>query len=113
MEGAKLERTLALVKPDSIEYLNEIRHAIEHSGFMILREKRVILTGEQAADLFEDQLGKSTWPIFLSHIVSDEVCVFELACVNAIQRWQSMMGPEDPKVSRDSHPDSIRALYGS
>ena len=113
MSGIQLERTLALIKPDAYAYIDDIRNSIENSGFMILREKIVTLTSEQTSDLFEEQLGKSTWPVFVSHMVSGEICVFELACVNAIQRWATLMGPEDPKKARETHPDSLRGLYGS
>jgi len=107
-----LERTLAIVKPDGIQHEKAIRDAIEHGGFTILGDRKVELTSEQVSDLFSDQIGKHTWPIFLAHMSSGPITVLDLGCVNAVLRWNTMMVPENPMEARESHPDCLRALYG-
>merc|ERR1712151_459191 len=109
----KLERTLAIIKPDGIAEIDKIRSAIEHSGFFILRERKVQLTSEQVSELFSDQVGKHPWPIFVSHMSSGPIVAIELAGCQAVKRWLTMSGPENPVDARDSNPDSLRALYGS
>lgn len=110
--AAQLERTLAIIKPDAIEYLESIRRAIEDSGFSIQKEKHVQLTSEQVSDLFADQIGKHTWPIFVSHMQSGTIVAIELACVSAVDRWLTICGPENPVDARTNSPDSLRAVYG-
>ena len=107
-----LERTLAIIKPDGVGAYAEIKDAIEHGGYVILNERACELTSEQVSDLFSDQIGKHTWPIFLSHMSSGKLVALELACTNAVSRWNTMIGPENPMDARDSHPDCLRSLYG-
>merc|ERR1712168_1709219 len=49
----------------------------------------------------------------MSNMSSGPVVAIELACCNAVSRWLTMLGPEDSQDARQSHPDSLRALYGS
>ena len=107
------ERTLAIIKPDAIEYYGAIKDAIEHGGFTIVGERKCELTSEQVSDLFSDLIGKHTWPIFLSHMSSGPIVALDLACISAVNRWNTMIGPENPMDARDTHPDCLRALYGS
>ena len=46
-EPINLERTLALIKPDSIDSLDEIIRLIRTSGFSVLSQRRVALSPEQ------------------------------------------------------------------
>jgi len=109
----KLQRTLAIIKPDGMPYLDSIRSAIEHSGFNIQKEKSVQLTSEQVSDLFSDQVGKHTWPIFVAHMHSEPIVALELASIDAVAKWNDMIGPENPVDARANNPDSLRSLYGS
>ena len=108
----QLQRTLALIKPDGLDYYPSLRTAIEHTGFSIQRELKVELTSEQVTDLFSDQVGKHTWPLFVAHMSSGPVIALEIAGADAIKRWQTMMGPENPSDAKTTSPDSLRALYG-
>ena len=44
---------------------------------------------------------------------SESIVALELASIDAVERWNTMIGPENPVDARASHPDSLRALYGA
>jgi len=46
-------------------------------------------------------------------ITSAPILVFELQAENTVQRWLDLLGPVDSAAARDSHPNSIRARYGT
>ena len=54
----QLERTLALIKPDSINDTDEIVRLIKSSGFSILAQRRVKLSPEQVSDFYAEHYGK-------------------------------------------------------
>ena len=54
----QLERTLALIKPDSINDTDEIVRIIKSSGFAILAQRRVKLSPEQVSDFYAEHYGK-------------------------------------------------------
>ena len=53
-----LERTLALIKPDSVDDSSEIERIIKTSGFAILAKRRVNLSPEQVSDFYAEHYGK-------------------------------------------------------
>ena len=54
----QLERTLALIKPDSVSDTDEIIRIIKSSGFSILAQRRVKLSPEQVSDFYAEHYGK-------------------------------------------------------
>ena len=57
-----LERTLALIKPDSVDDSSEIERIIKTSGFAILAKRRVNLSPEQVSDFYAEHYGKVKFP---------------------------------------------------
>ena len=53
-----LERTLALIKPDSVNEKDEIIRIIKASGFSVLATRRVKLSPEQISDFYAEHYGK-------------------------------------------------------
>ena len=58
-----LERTLALIKPDSVDDSSEIERIIKTSGFAILAKRRVNLSPEQVSDFYAEHYGKVKFPL--------------------------------------------------
>lgn len=121
----QLERTLALIKPDSVSDTDEIIRIIKSSGFSILAQRRVKLSPEQVSDFYAEHYGKVLrfwrfpfhyFQMFFTNLVSfmsaGAVVALVLAKNDAIQEWRKLMGPTNPAEAKETFPDSIRALFG-
>ena len=135
-EPINLERTLALIKPDSIDSLDEIIRLIRTSGFSVLSQRRVALSPEQGiptlfdfekccwnwvaktslislvSDFYAEHYGKMFFTNLVSYMSSGPVVALVLAKKNAIADWRRVMGPTNPIEARESFPDTLRALFG-
>merc|ERR1712147_139423 len=107
-----LERTLALIKPDSINDTDEIVRIIKSSGFAILAQRRVKLSPEQVSDFYAEHYGKMFFTNLVSFMSAGAVVALVLAKKDAIQEWRKLMGPTNPAEAKETFPDSIRALFG-
>ena len=76
-----LERTLALIKPDSVDDSSEIERIIKTSGFAILAKRRVNLSPEQVSDFYAEHYGKVT---FLRIIISGYI--FWCKCFEGVDK---------------------------
>ncbi|XP_072165601.1 nucleoside diphosphate kinase homolog 5-like [Diadema setosum] len=107
-----VERTLAIVKPDAIDKAEEIEEIILQSGFTILQKRRVHLTPEQMSDFYAEHFGKMFFPSLVAYMSSGPIIAMVLARENAIGYWRELCGPTNSIKARETHPDSIRAMYG-
>merc|ERR1711931_453243 len=87
-----LERTLALIKPDSVDDSSEIERIIKTSGFAILAKRRVNLSPEQVSDFYAEHYGKMFFTNLVSFMSAGPVVALVLA--------------------KELYPDSVRALFG-
>jgi len=108
-----VERTLAIVKPDAIEKAEEIEDIILRTGFTILQRRRVHLTPEQASDFYAEHYGKLFFPALVAFMSSAPVIVMVLSKEKAISFWRDLIGPTNSIKAKATHPDSLRAIYGT
>ncbi|XP_022087458.1 nucleoside diphosphate kinase homolog 5-like [Acanthaster planci] len=108
-----VERTLALIKPEAVDKAEEIEEIILQSGFTILQKRRVHLTPEQTSDFYAEHYGKMFFPSLVAYMSSGPIIAMVLARDNAIACWRELCGPTNTNKARETHPDSIRALYGT
>ncbi|CAF0999287.1 unnamed protein product [Rotaria magnacalcarata] len=111
--GIFVERTLALVKPDAINKADEIETIILNHGFTVLEKRRIILTAEQCSDFYSEHYGKKFFPSLVAFMTSAPIVAMVLAKENAVQQWRDLIGPTNSNVAKETHPDSIRALFGT
>jgi nucleoside-diphosphate kinase len=102
-----MERTFFMVKPDGVKrYLsNLILAKLMESGFTIVARKRITMTQEQAAKLYEMHLGKPFYEPLMKFILSGPVIVTVLESDNSVSRIREMMGATDP---REAKPGTFR-----
>lgn len=110
MEAQK-GRTLALVKPDAYNAMGHILTAIRGAGFVVARLRMVRMSPGQASE-FCRGVGEASHED-ASHLSSDVCVAMELVAESAPERWQTMMGPADPREAQADSPRSLRALYGT
>ncbi|XP_061408093.1 nucleoside diphosphate kinase homolog 5 [Lethenteron reissneri] len=113
MSQILLPRTLAIVKPEALEAATQIRECIAQAGFTVLQCRRVHLSPEQCSELYSEHFGKMIFPSLVAYMSSGPILAMVLARHRATELWQQLMGPRNSEKARQSHPDSLRALYGT
>ncbi|XP_015256116.1 PREDICTED: nucleoside diphosphate kinase homolog 5-like [Cyprinodon variegatus] len=108
-----VERTLAIIKPDAVQKSEEIEDVILRSGFIILQKKRLQLSPEQCSEFYAHQYGTFFFPSLTAFMSSGPIVAMILARDNAIAHWKSIIGPDNISKTRQTHPECLRAKYGT
>ncbi|KAL5261155.1 hypothetical protein ACHWQZ_G007005 [Mnemiopsis leidyi] len=108
-----VERTLAIIKPDAIDQSAAILRFIEDHGFAILQQRRLHMTPEQCSDFYAEHYGKMFFPSLVSFMSSGPIIAMVLAKENSILEWRDLLGPTSSHRARETHPESLRAIYGT
>lgn len=113
-EGLEVEETLLLMKPDVEGITQEIiEEKVREVGLRIVDKRRIVrLTEEVAAKLYHEHEGRDFFKELVEYISSGPVTIFILSGEDALRKGRGLVGPTDPLVARQSHPRSLRALYG-
>ncbi|XP_007910603.1 nucleoside diphosphate kinase homolog 5 [Callorhinchus milii] len=115
MAGIRIyvEVTLAMIKPDAMEKALEIENIILQSGFTILKKRKVHLSPEECSELYAEHSGKMFFPSLTAHMSSGPIIAMMLARNKAISYWKELLGPADSMKAKETHPNSLRAIYGT
>uniref|UniRef100_A0A8D0HLZ7 Nucleoside diphosphate kinase homolog 5 n=1 Tax=Sphenodon punctatus TaxID=8508 RepID=A0A8D0HLZ7_SPHPU len=108
-----VERTLALIKPDVINKEEEIEDIILRSGFTIVQKRKLQLSPEQCSNFYVEQYGKMFFPNLTAYMSSGPIIAMVLARHFAISYWRELIGPSNSIRAKETHPDSLRAIYGT
>ncbi|XP_008282649.1 nucleoside diphosphate kinase homolog 5 [Stegastes partitus] len=108
-----VERTLAIIKPDAHHKAEEIEDTILKAGFIILQKRKLHLSPEQCSDFYADQYGTLFFPSMTAFMSSGPIIALMLARDNAIAHWKSIIGPVSSTKARETHPECLRAKYGT
>ena len=119
----KVERTLAILKPDVVrraEDVAAITALIRDEGFAVVAERRLRMTPDDASRFLRTSWGTSAgderrrfFREMVDFYASGEVHALLLERVDAIRAWRSLLGPGDPSVARVRAMDSVRARFGT
>ncbi|XP_003390308.1 PREDICTED: nucleoside diphosphate kinase homolog 5-like [Amphimedon queenslandica] len=112
MADITVEKTLALIKPDAMNWADEIIEEIKRNGFKILQKRRIQLSPEEAANFYAEHYGKMFFPSLVAFMSSSDIIVMVLAKQNAIKEWKELLGPTDSRRAKEEEPRSLRACYG-
>lgn len=106
------ERTLAIIKPDSMEKkcFGAIIQRLLDEGFEILHLLHIKLTKEQAEGFYEIHKEKPFFGELVDFMTSYPVIVIALERENGVSYLREIMGSTDPKKAE---PSTIRAMYGT
>ncbi|XP_067899097.1 nucleoside diphosphate kinase homolog 5 [Heterodontus francisci] len=107
-----VERTLALIKPDAIDNAVEIEEIILRSGFSILQKRKVYLSPELCSDIYAAHYGKMFFPSLTAFMSSGPTIAMVIARDKAVAYWRELIGPANSVKAKETHPGSLRALYG-
>jgi nucleoside-diphosphate kinase len=108
----KLERTLAIIKPDAMGrgLAGDILSRIHRAGFSIVAIKSLRLTPLQAEGFYAVHRGKGFFGELTSFMSSGKIIVMVLEAEGAIACWRDTMGSTDPAKAVDG---SIRRDLGT
>ncbi|XP_064083613.1 nucleoside diphosphate kinase homolog 5-like [Macrobrachium rosenbergii] len=112
MATDKIQRTLAMIKPDAMNRAAEIEKVIQQEGFTIVERRRTRLSRPEAEEFYAEHRGKPFYESLVQYMSSGEVLAFILAGDDAITHWRSVLGPTKVSQARQQAPDSIRARFG-
>jgi nucleoside-diphosphate kinase len=109
---SRLERTLAIIKPDAIErgQAGEILSIIERNGFRILGMKMLRLSRDAAEGFYGVHRGKPFYPPLIDFMTSGPIVVLALERENAIETWRELMGATEPAEAAEG---TIRRRFGT
>jgi nucleoside-diphosphate kinase len=107
-----LERTLAILKPDTVKrnLMGEVVARIEKAGFRILAMKMVKLTGETAGGFYAVHRGRPFYDDLVRFMSSGPCVPIALEKENAVADFRALIGATDPK---DAAPGTIRKQFAA
>nr|XP_033782716.1 nucleoside diphosphate kinase homolog 5 isoform X1 [Geotrypetes seraphini] len=108
-----VERTLALIKPDAVHRAEEIEDIILRTGFTIIQKRKLQLSPEQCSDFYAEQYGKMFFPSLTAFMSSAPIVAMTIARQNAVAYWKELMGPTNSLIAKETHPTSLRAVFGN
>ncbi|XP_072295627.1 nucleoside diphosphate kinase homolog 7 isoform X2 [Eucyclogobius newberryi] len=111
--GSKKERTLALIKPDSVTRIGDVLETIYSSNLIVTKAKMVKLSWSQAADFYVEDQSKPFFNNQVQFLSSAPVVALELMGDEAVSVWRRVLGPTDSALARREEPQSVRAQYGT
>ena len=109
-----MEETVCLVKPDAVRggLTERILSAAESDGFYVVRRAEKRLTPARARELYAHLEGTPAFRATAEFMCGGPVVVAVLSKVDAVASWRERIGPADPNVARETHPESLRAQLG-
>ncbi|XP_070694621.1 thioredoxin domain-containing protein 6 [Pempheris klunzingeri] len=111
-EEERVERTLALIRPDvAKENREEILAQIHKSGFTVALQKEVMLTEEQVRQFYFQHVEEDYFPALLRSMISGPVLALALARAGAVHHWKNILGPSDVDKAREESPECLRAQF--
>ncbi|KAG2778789.1 hypothetical protein PC129_g1466 [Phytophthora cactorum] len=114
-QGTPIESTLGLIKPNAAckpEAVAEILRMINLFGFKVERQRRLLLSRDQAGTFYAEHRGKVFFETLLEFMTSGEIVVLHLSRSHAIKAWRGLMGPTNSINARETHPWTLRARFG-
>ncbi|KAG5877455.1 hypothetical protein JTB14_026509 [Gonioctena quinquepunctata] len=107
-----LQRTLAIIKPDALQYKDVVLRAINEAGLKILSQRLLHLSPEQVSDIYAKFYGSSSFPNLVVSMSVSPLIVLSLAGKNAVQKWKTMVGPYGLLREEWFFPYSVRTRFG-
>ena len=106
------ERTLTIIKPDSVENGNvgNIIAHLEREGFRIVAARMLHLTTEQAKAFYAVHKERPFYDDLVTYMTSGPVWAISLERDDAVPHLRAVMGATNPAEAEDG---TIRSRYGA
>ena len=106
-----IEQTLSIVKPDAVErnLENRIKSFFKEKNLKILKNKKVHITKEEAAEFYKVHQTKPFYKNLCNYLSSGPIVVMVLEGEGAIFKNRQIMGSTDPLKAEEG---TLRKMYG-
>ena len=106
-----IEQTLSIVKPDAVErnLENKIKSFLEEKNLKIIKNKKVHITKEEAAEFYKVHQTKPFYKNLCNYLSSGPIVVMVLEGEGAVFKNRQIMGATDPLKAEEG---TLRKLYG-
>jgi nucleoside-diphosphate kinase len=107
-----IERTLSIIKPDSVEkhHIGEIIAMIEKAGLTIKALKMIHLSRPQAEGFYYVHRERPFFGELVQFMTRGPVVVMALEGEGAIAKWREVMGATDPAKAAEN---TVRKRFGA
>ena len=108
---SEVENTLSIIKPDAVErnLSEEIKAIFIKSGFIILKEKKIQITRDEAEKFYLVHQTKPFYNDLCNYLSSGPIVVMVLSKENAVSDNRNLMGATNP---HDAEEGTIRKKFG-
>nr|KAF6469986.1 NME/NM23 family member 8 [Molossus molossus] len=122
---SKLEKTLALLRPDLFQEKKEdVFNIIQDEGFKILMQREIVLSEEEAKTLCKEYENEDYFGNLIENMTSGPSLALVLLRENGLQHWKELIGPSTVEEAKERLLESlciqfatksfpINQLYGS
>jgi len=106
-----IEQTLSIVKPDAVErnLENRIKSFFKEKNLKILKNKKVHITKEEAAEFYKVHQTKPFYKNLCNYLSSGPIVVMVLEGEGAVSKNRQIMGATDPSKAEEG---TLRKMYG-
>lgn len=106
------ERTLAIIKPDSVRkgIIGEIVNRIDTEGLKVVGARMLHMTRDRAEGFYSVHKEKPFFGSLVEFMTSGPSVVMVLEGKNAIKKWRDVMGVTNPEEAAEG---TIRKDYGT
>ena len=106
-----IEQTLSIVKPDAVErnLENRIKSFFKEKNLIILKNKKVHITKEEAAEFYKVHQTKPFYKNLCNYLSSGPIVVMVLEGEGAVFKNRQIMGATDPLKAEEG---TLRKMYG-
>ncbi|XP_068602636.1 thioredoxin domain-containing protein 6 [Brachionichthys hirsutus] len=113
-EEERVERTLALIRPDVAGgNRDEILAQIHKSGFTVALQREAALTEEQVRRFYFQHVDQDYFPALLQSMTSGPALALVLARTGAVNHWKNILGPSDVNKAKEESPECLRAQFAA
>ncbi|XP_069854710.1 thioredoxin domain-containing protein 3 isoform X1 [Dipodomys merriami] len=114
MQAIKLQRTLALLKPDLLhERKNDVLSIINNAGFKILMQRELVLSEEEAKALCEEYENEDYYEKLIPYMTSGPSLVLVLLRENGLEYWKQLLGPKSIDDASEYVLESLCAQFAT
>lgn len=112
IEGSKMEKTFAIIKPDAVKakISGKIIDLIEQNGFNIVKMEKIQLTQDKAKTFYAVHKDKPFFQEVVDFMCSGPVVVLALEKADAVAEWRKLMGATNPEKAEAG---TIRKMFGT
>ena len=107
-----VQKTLSIIKPDAmkLKYSGKIIDFIEDNGFLIVAQKKIVLTKSQAKAFYSVHKDRPFYNELVDFMISGPILVQIIEAEDAVSYYRKIMGNTNPEEAEEG---TIRKLYGT